>query len=178
MAESGQINGCQCFKPLNFGVACHTAIVMETVAIWSKSMTELNMTRTTPNPVILETSLHVEGRHVKARPESRDPLHRHHWDSCLLLWKLEPNSLPPWLMHLLYGHFSSLSPSITDGGGSCQNKLGQASQTGNTNCLDVFACLLAPLQVTHFSFYSCRIFPLGTQGLWVWKLCQGHQPSP
>ena len=46
VAESGQINGCHCFKPLSFGVACHTAIVTETVAIWSKSMTELNMTRT------------------------------------------------------------------------------------------------------------------------------------
>lgn len=76
---------------------------------------------------------------------------------------------PPWLIHLFYCHFCL----HTDGGGSCQNKLGQASQPENTNCLDVFACLFA-----YLSFYSCRLFPWGLGVTGEWSLSQRQEPSP
>lgn len=123
-------------------MACHPAIVTETVAIWRKCTAEFSSVIGTPlSPVIPETFPHVEGKHADDGPEFRDSSHRNRGDSWVLLWKLELNSLPPWLIHLSCCHFSCFSPSITDGGSSCQNKLGQAAQPENTNCLDVFVCV-------------------------------------
>lgn len=50
-------------------MACHAAIITETVAIWIKPMNESSVM--TPSPVILETSLHVEGKHVKGPTASQ-----------------------------------------------------------------------------------------------------------
>ena len=160
-------------------MACHTAIVTETVAIWSKSMTELNTTRTTPNPVILETLLApCQGQACKGQTKIQGPTASTslgQLPSPLEAGTKQPPSLADPFVPL---PFVFPFPSITDGGGSCQNKLGQASQPENTNCLNVFACLLAPLWVAHFSFYSCRIFPLGTQGLWGVETVSGTPAKP
>ena len=170
------VDGHPCTRSLSFGVACYPAVVTETVAIWRRCMTKFSSMIGTPlSPVILETFLHVEGKHVEAGPESQDTSHSNHGDSWVLLWKLELNCLPPWLIHLSYCHFSCFSPSITDGGSSCQNKLGQAAQPENTNCLDVFVCVSLDNTLFFILVESSQWGP-GVTG--EWRPSQRHQLSP